>query len=125
MKNISYQGIFNTLQEVLPDDWHKVVFYANYGDSSYSMKYFVDSGDGLYTDCFKLKDIPKRDIIKAFAVIDSQIMPIRKELSKKDTWSVMTLVVDDEGNFKADYEYDDISEDTIGYYQRWKEKYLK
>lgn len=125
MKNISYQGIFNTLQEVLPDDWHKVVFYAQYGESSYSMKYFVDTGDGQFTDCFKIKDIPKRDIIKAFAVIDSQIMPIRKELSKKDTWYVMTLIVDDEGNFKADFEYDDISEDSIGYYQRWKEKYLK
>ncbi len=58
-------------------------------------------------------------------VIDSQIMLIRKELSKKDTWSVMTLVVDDEGNFKTDYEYEDISEDATGYYQRWKEKYLK
>ena len=51
-------------------------------------------------------------------------MPIRKELSIKDTWSVMTLVVDDEGNFKADYEYEEISDDSIGYYQRWKEKYL-
>lgn len=124
MKDIPYQSVFNTLQEILPDDWHKVVFYAHYGERSYSMKYFVDSGDGVYTDCFKLKDIPKQEIIKAFAVIDSQIMPIRKELSQKDSWSVMTLTVDDEGNFKADYEYEDISEDAIGYYQRWKEKYL-
>ena len=125
MKDIPYQSIFNTLQDILPDAWHKVVFYAQYGESSYSMKYFVDSGDGQYTDCFKLKDISKRDIIKVFAVIDSQIMPIRKELSTKDTWSVMTLIVDDEGNFKADYEYDDISDDSIGYYQRWKVNYLK
>ena len=125
MKNIPYQSVFNTLQEILPDDWHKVVFYAEYGENSYSMKYFVDTGNGEYTDCFKLKGISKRDIIKAFAVIDSQIMPIRNELSKKDSWSVMTLIVDDEGNFKADYEYEDISEDAIGYYQRWKEKYLK
>ena len=125
MIDIPYQSIFNTLQEVLPDDWHKVVFYAQYGENSYSMKYFVDSGDGKYTECFKLKGVSKRDIIKAFATIDSQIMPIRKELRIKDTWSVMTLVVDDEGNFKADYEYEDISEDSIGYYQRWKEKYLK
>ena len=124
MKDIPYQSIFNTLQEVLPDDWHKVVFYAQYGKNSYSMKYFVDSSDGVYTECFKLKGISKKDIIKAFAVIDSQIMPVRKELSKKDTWSVMTLIVDDEGNFKADFEYEDISEDSIGYYQRWKEKYL-
>ena len=125
MKDIPYQSIFNTLQEILPDNWHKVVFYAQYGENSYSMKYFVDSGDGVYTECFKLKGISKKDIIKAFAVIDSQIMPVRKELSKKDTWYVMTLIVDDEGNFKADYEYEDISEDSIGYYQRWKEKYLK
>ena len=124
MIDIPYQSIFNTLQGILPDDWHKVVFYAQYGENSYSMKYFVDSGDGVYTDCFKLKGISKRDIIKAFALIDSQIMPIRKKLSKKDTWSVMTLIVDDEGNFKADFEYEDISEDSIGYYQRWKEKYL-
>ena len=124
MKDIPYQEIFNILQEILPNNWHRVAFYAEYGESSYSMKYFVDLGSGQYTDCFNLKDIPKRDIIKAFAVIDSQIMPIRKELSKKDTWSVMTLVIDDEGNFKADFEYDDISENFIEYYQRWKKKYL-
>ena len=103
MKDISYQSIFNTLQDILPDAWHKVVFYAQYGESSYSMKYFVDSGDGKYTECFKLKGINKRDIIKAFAVIDSQIMPVRKELGIKDTWSVMTLIVDDEGNFKYEW----------------------
>lgn len=124
MKDIPYQEIFNILQEILPNNWHRVTFYAEYGESSYSMKYFVDLGSGQYIECFKLKDIPKRDIIKAFAVIDSKIMPIRKELSKKDAWSVMTLVIDDEGNFKADFEYDDISENFIEYYQRWKKKYL-
>ena len=112
MKNVSYQSIFNILQEILPDNWHKVVFYAEYGESSYSMKYFVDFGDGQYIDCFRLKGITK-------------IMPIRKELSKKDTWTVMTLVVDENGNFKADYEYKDISEDLVGYYNGWKNRYLR
>ena len=125
MKNVSDQSIFIILQEILPDNWHKVVFYAEYGESSYSMKYFVDFGDGQYIDCFRLKGITKQDIIKAFAVIDSQIMPIRKELSKKDTWTVMTLVVDENGNFKADYEYKDISEDLVGYYNGWKNRYLR
>lgn len=125
MKDIPYQNIFNTLQKVLPDDWRKVVFYAEYGESSYSMKYFVDTGNGAFADCFKLKDILKRDIVKTFAVIDSQITPIRKELSKNDSWSVMTLVVDDEGNFKVDFEYANISEDSIKYFQKWKNKYLK
>ncbi|MFR3847064.1 immunity protein YezG family protein [uncultured Ruminococcus sp.] len=46
-------------------------------------------------------------------------------MSKKDTWTVMTLVVDENGNFKADYEYKDISEDLVGYYNEWKNRYLR
>jgi len=88
------------------------------------MKYFVDFGDGKYTECFKLGDIPKRNIIQSFALIDSLIMPVRRELTKKDTWSVMTLSVDEKGDFNADYEYDDASENPIEYYQKWKNKYL-
>ena len=124
MKNLPYQSIFNTLQEVMPKNWHRIIFYAEYDDNSYSMKYFVDLGDGQYTDCFKLKNISKNEIINTFAVIDSQIMPIRKELDKKDTWSVMTLIVDESGKFKAEYEYDDISNNSIEYYRKWKDKYL-
>lgn len=125
MKDISYQKIFNTLQDILPDDWQKVIFYAEYAESSYSMKYFVTTDQDSNIDCFKLKVISKRDIIKAFATIDSYITPVRKELNQKDKWNVMTLIVDDRGNFKADYEYEDISEKSIEYFQKWKEQYLK
>ena len=52
-------------------------------------------------------------------------MPARRDLTKKDTWSVMTLSVDENGNFKADYEYDDISEEPIEYHNIWKKKYLR
>ena len=125
MKDIPYQSIFNSLQYILHDDWYRLVFYGEYGANSYSMKYFVDTGIGEYVDCFKLKDISKRDIIKTFAVIDSQITPIRNELNGKDKWTVMTLVVDNTGNFKVDYEYEDISDDSIEYFRKWKNKYLK
>lgn len=124
MKDIPYQSIFNILLEVMPDNWHKVIFLAEYAESSHSMKYFVDFGDGKFVECFKLGDIPKRNIIRSFALIDSLIMPVRQELTKKDTWSVMTLLVDDEGNFKVDYAYDDISDNPIAFYHKWKEKYL-
>ena len=48
-----------------------------------------------------------------------------KKSSKNDTWTVMTIVVDENGNFKADYEYKDISEDLVGYYNGWKNRYLR
>lgn len=37
----------------------------------------------------------------------------------------MTIVVDENGNFKADYKYKDISEDLVGYYNGWKNRYLR
>lgn len=125
MNDIPYQNIFDALQEVLPRQWHKVVFCVEYGESSYSMKYFVDLGDGEYIECFKLDGIPKHNIIRSFALIDSLIMPARRDLTKKDTWSVMTLSVDENGNLKADYEYDDISEEPIEYHNIWKKKHLR
>ena len=124
MKDIPYQSIFNILQEVLPENWRKVVFYAEYAQSSYSMKYYVKVSDGNYTDCFQLNGIPKRKVINAFANIDKQIMSVRKDLNKKDLWSVMTLIVDTSGGFKADFEYDDILDDQMSFIRKWKEKYL-
>ncbi len=125
MNDIPYQNIFDALQEVLPGQWHKVVFYAEYGESSFSMKYFVDLGDGEYVDCFKLSNISRREIIQAFSVIDRIILPARQAMSKIDTWSVMTLVVDDKGSFRAEYEYDDIAGNYTEYYETWKNKYLQ
>ena len=61
---------------------------------------------------------------------------VPEELAQKVKSGVRVLVPFGRGNRKAvgfvartyteaEYEYEDISEDSIGYYQRWKEKYLK
>ena len=56
--------------------------------------------------------------------IDKIITPERKKLKEKDMWSVLTLMVDASGNMKADFDYTDISENTIEYERKWKDKYL-
>lgn len=36
----------------------------------------------------------------------------------------MTMIVDADGNMKTEFDYSDISEDSIGYEQNWRKKYI-
>jgi hypothetical protein len=49
----------------------------------------------------------------------------RKTLDDKNKWTVMTMIVDADGNMKTEFDYTDISENAIAYERNWKEKYIK
>lgn len=124
MKNINFQNVFESLQQIMPQKWKKVVFRAEYLTGCYEMKYFVDLGNGKYVDCFELDQFSKGQIIKAFMNIDKEISPVRAELQEKDKWSVMTMIIYATGDFETLYDYTDISENSIDYMNKWKNKYL-
>lgn len=42
------QGIASILEETLPEDWSKVVFYAEYAEGAFSIEYYV-AGSGKTT----------------------------------------------------------------------------
>lgn len=119
-----FQEIFDKLQEVIPADWKRIVFYAGYTSGSYSMKFYIDCGDGIYVDCFSQKDINRAKLIKLFMDIDKILVPIRNSLSDDSKWSVFTMLVDEKGNMKTEFDYTDISENLIAYEQEWKKKYI-
>lgn len=121
MAELDFQKIYDVLQTVLPSEWDSVVFYAEYTEGSYSMKYYVKKNN-KYIDCFEIKDIGKGDIIKAFMSIDKIITPVRNAMKKK--WNVVTLVISDKGDFKADFDYKDVEGKTISYHDDWEKKYL-
>lgn len=123
MNNAIYQTIFSKLEIFLPSDWEKVVFYAAYTEGSYSMKYHVKSGNKMVS-CFDLPGVDDRQLMKLFIDINKELSKERKTLSEKETWSVMTMIVDAEGNLKTDFDYEDISENSIEYERKWKKKYL-
>ena len=125
MNELDYQAIFDVLQDVLPPVWEKVVFYAEYTEGSYSMKYFVNINGGSFVDCYQLKEFSKAQIIKVFMNIDKMISPIRSQMEKGKRWNVFTLIVDASGKFRTEFDYADISENTISYHEAWKDKYLK
>ena len=56
--------------------------------------------------------------------IDKVLGAERNNLSDKNKWSVMTLVVSEDGKMNTVFDYTDISENAIAYEQSWKEKYI-
>ena len=99
-----YQKIYETLDNILPQKWEKIVFTALYGEESYEMKYYADLGDGVMKDCFELSVVPKSQLIKTFIALNKIIAPERNVLEKKYIWNKMTLNISISGKFKAEFE---------------------
>lgn len=124
MNNALFQNVFDILQKGLPDEWDKVILYAMYDDNSYSIKYYVSSGKGKYTDCFNLGIMTKAQLIKQFMEIDKVISSERKTLSEKEKWTSLTMTIESNGKFLTKFDYSFI-EDPIEYEQKWKKLMLR
>lgn len=124
MIKIDYEKLFGELMNVVPAEWDRIVLYVEYTAASYSFKYFVKVGN-KYIDCFDLKGVSEELLIEKFMKFDEIIRPSRAELSGENKWSVMTIIFQNDGNFNAEFDYTDISENSVEYFQKWKAKYLK
>lgn len=125
MNNEIFQKVFDVLQDNINIDWKRIIFYVGYSSNSYSMKYYVDDGAGMYKSCFELPGFSMANATKMFAQIDSVIAKERKSLSDQDKWNVLTMIVDDSGHMQTVFDYTDLSEGSIEYEKKWKEKYIK
>ena len=124
MDNKVFQDIFDILQPVLPKEWKKLLIFIGYTEGSYTMKYHTCNESGVYIDCFSQKEINRAQLIGVFMNIDKIVSPQRKDLDEKNRWTVMTMIVDSEGNMKSEFDYTDISEIAIQYKREWEKKYL-
>lgn len=124
MNEMNFDEIASLIVDLLPEEWNKVAFFAQYFEGSFCMKFYADCGDGKYTDCYILPGVSDNDILNTFLAIDKLIKPVHSALDKKDKWSVMTILFSCDGDFKTEYEYSDISETSFEYIMEWKKKYL-
>ena len=124
MNDLMFQDIMDILADILPQKWARAVYRADYTEGSYSMKYYVDLGDGEYTDCFKLGTPTKSQVLSAFRAMNEKIITYRQSLSDKEKWSVLTMTVDSSGKFKADFDFTNISEIPVSYQTDWENRYL-
>ncbi len=103
-----YSTIFDYLQVSFPKTWKRIIFYTIMASESYSMKYFIDYGDGNFIDCFSAKDADQRMIRKAFMDVYQVLNKHRRQLPEKEQWSTFVFSINNEGKLKVNYGYDEI-----------------
>lgn len=124
MNSEVFQKVIDIIQPNLPKGWESLILFVGYTKGSYTMKYYTKDTQGEYTDCFNHKNISRAQLLKVFIDIDKILAGERQKLSDNNKWSVMTMIVSDDGKMKTEFDYTDISENAITYEQAWKEKYI-
>lgn len=124
MNNEMFQNIFDILQDGLPEQWNKVVFFVGYTEGSYTMKYYIKGLDNQYKDCFSLDKPGKAGLIKLFMQID-KVISKERNATEDNKWTVMTMIVDSAGAMKTEFDYENITENAIEYEREWKKTYLQ
>ena len=117
-----YQSIFDEVYKYLPNDWDKVVIYLEYGESSYSISFYVKES-GQFIKCYDLNDISDEALYQSFRRINNEVMVQRNKIIG-EKWSNMTMVVDRSGKMQVDFDYTDLTEKAYQYSKEWKNKYL-
>lgn len=117
-----YQVIFDEVSKYLPSNWDKVVIYLEYGESSYSISFFVKQS-GNYTKCYDISGVSDEELYQSFNRINNDII-MQRDKNVGEKWSNMTMVVERSGKLHVDYDYTDLTEKAYQYSKEWKKKYL-
>ena len=123
LSSMVYQKIYECLAAFLPDSWEKLVVCLEYGEAAYTFSFYVKV-DGKFIKCYDLPGLDEEQLYNAYREIDRLVEHERNALSG-EKWTVMTMVVDAEGNMHSDYDYTDLSGGTYEYRKMWKRRYLQ
>lgn len=118
-----YQSIFDEVSIYLPSSWDRVVIYLEYGESSYSISFYVKES-GKYTKCYDLKGVSDEELYRSFKKINNAVAKQRNAIDG-DKWSNMTMSVESSGKMKVDFDYTDLTEKAYQYSREWKKRYLR
>lgn len=114
--------LFVLIERNLPYPWDEIVFYAEYGVSSYSIEFWIKNGSS-YTKCFDLPGIDEEALLDSFDEMNEVLEVQRSALPKDALWSSMTMTVHSSGKVKVDFDYSDLSSEEASR-DVWKAHYL-
>lgn len=124
MNEKMFQEVFDLLQSLLPENWTKTILFVGYTKGSYNMKYYCRTENGTFTDCFSLDGVSRANLLDLFVNIDKILSKERVSLEDNNRWSVLTMMVDNDGKMKTEFDYNDHSKDMLAFEIEWKKKYL-
>lgn len=126
-----YQRIAQTVVDTIPEEWIKVYIYAEVSEDVINVffYYYPDSGSSpIHSHNIPMIfDIAEEDYETLWEQILENFEEMWSEFKNQDqeSWTNLTMIFNSEGDFKVDYDYEDLS-DADDYERRiiWKYKYL-
>ena len=123
MKDEIFQKILDLVFPILPEDWTCFVVRGLFSQDGSEIKIFIRDSSNAYHDCFAL-GIPNAEVVQVCKAIYEELLQLRQS-SEKEPWSVITMTVDNEGNFTSDFDYSQIKMFSPEYDSAWEQRYLK
>ena len=118
--------IYDKLKKVLPLVFDKIVLYANVGESSYDIHYYLLTGEGAAPkQCYTLAEEGMADanlLDEAFAAIAAFIREDSR--FEKGKINLVTVVITPEG-LTIEYQTEDRLTNMAKLKKSWKAKYLQ
>lgn len=127
-----YQEIANILVNIVPEEWKKILLYAEYreGYKKVYFYYFPETGD---------KPIYSLDIVDLFTIDEDELEELEDELYKcfsrlweefkeqeQEQWTNLTFILENTGKMKINYGYENLSEiSPVEKQDKWEAEYLK
>ena len=107
------QTIYEKLTSIIQEDWEKLIYRADYDHDSWSMIFYLLQKNGIIKDCYSMEEISRGELIELFSELNTEL----KECRDIEGWYVMTMTILQDGTFKTDFVYDDISRNLADYYK--------
>ncbi|ARC67341.1 putative antitoxin YezG (plasmid) [Bacillus licheniformis] len=114
--NPIYQKIAETVVETIPESWSKVFIYGEIlEDVQKGFFYYYPEGQDEPMYCHNIPDVFEVDEDEYDDLWD-QLIENLKELwyefknSDQEPWTSVTMMIQSDGEFKIDYDYEDLSE---------------
>ncbi|PLR78370.1 cytoplasmic protein [Bacillus sp. V3-13] len=127
-----YQQIANTLVNMIPEEWNKIYLYAELreGYKKVFFYYYPESG---------VEPVYSLDITEKFVVNENEFDELENDLygffselqeefkiQEQEQWTNLTFILDNTGQMKINYGYEDLSQiSPVEKQERWEAEYIK
>ena len=119
-----FQNLYDIISPTLPDSWEKLVIHAFFDEEACDTKYYIRQKGKDFQDCFTL-ELNRDQLLSTLHSLYEEISAERNSSPEEDRWNGITVMIDAEGTFNAeyDYEYAPISDENSQ--KSWADKYLR
>ncbi|KAF2421765.1 antitoxin YezG family protein [Bacillus subtilis] len=129
--NTLYQKIAETVVETIPEAWSKVFIYGEIlEDVQKGFFYYYPEGNESPVYCHDIPEIfevEKEDYRNLWRQLIDNLKELWKEFrdNEQETWTSLTMMIQSDGEFNIDYDYEDLS-DADDYERRivWEHRHL-